>query len=45
MKIAVLKNVWNSLRISRYSGSAKNLRAPCFREKSENFEGIGQFRE
>jgi hypothetical protein len=45
MKTAVLKNVRNSLRISLYSGTAKNLRDPWFGDKSENFWKIGQFGE
>jgi hypothetical protein len=45
MKMAVLKNVQDRLRNSVYSGTAKNLRAPYFGEKLENFGWTGQFGE
>ncbi|MDR1561372.1 MAG: hypothetical protein LBS23_03390, partial [Holosporaceae bacterium] len=42
-KIAFGSNVRDRLRISHCSGCAKNLRAPCFGEKVENFGGLWVF--
>jgi hypothetical protein len=44
-KTAGLRNVQNCLRISGYNGTAKNLRDPLFREKTENLGKIGQLEE
>jgi hypothetical protein len=44
-KTTVLRNVGNHLRISLYSGTAKNLRDPLFVEKPEIFGKIGRFEE
>jgi hypothetical protein len=45
MKMAIGSNVRNRFCISPYSGGAKNLHAPYFREKPENFGRIGRFEE
>jgi hypothetical protein len=45
MKMAVWSDVWNWLLASVCSGATKNLHAPCFGEKVENFGDFGWFGE